>query len=122
MINPLRLIPYLLWLLKEILSGTWDVMSNLFKGGDYGRPMIVQLPLRCVTDIEITSMAQSITITPGTLVVATAAGTSKTPPTLFVHSLFGEDEQDVLDGLYDMEDRLLKALRGEVPPRRSDQL
>ena len=83
--------------------------------------MIVQLPLRCVTDFEITSMAQSITITPGTLVVATASGTSKTPPTLFVHSLFADSEQEVLDGLYDMEDRLLKALRGEVPPRRSDQ-
>ncbi|KXZ58304.1 putative monovalent cation/H+ antiporter subunit E [Brevibacterium ravenspurgense] len=120
MMKPLRLFAYALWIFKEILLGTWDVLSNLPRK-PYGNPMIVQLPLRCVTDFEITSMAQSITITPGTLVVATASGTSKTPPTLFVHSLFGDSEQEVLDGLYDMEDRLLKALRGEVPPRRSDQ-
>jgi multicomponent Na+:H+ antiporter subunit E len=115
MINPLRLIGYCAWIGKEVVSGSLDVISGIFKPGEYGNPMIVQLPLRCRTDVEVTLMASSITITPGTLVVASAAGDGDTPPTLFVHALFGDSEDDVLEGLYDMETRLLTMTRGRAP-------
>lgn len=118
LLRPFRLAAYVLWAAKEVLTGTWDVISNLFRPGPYGKPMIVELPLRCVTDVEITMMASSITITPGTLVVATGAGTQDAPATLFVHALFGDSEDEVLDGLYDMEDRLLRAMRGRAPGGR----
>lgn len=115
MMLALRSIVYLAWLGKEIISGTLDVVFNLFKTGDYGKPMIVEVPMRCVTDVEITLFASSITITPGTLVVATGPGTATAPPTLFVHSMFGESEEEVLEGLFDMESRLLRTLRGRAP-------
>lgn len=118
LLRPFRLAAYVLWVAKEVLTGTWDVISNLFRPGPYGKPMIVELPLRCVTDVEITMMASSITITPGTLVVATGAGTQDAPATLFVHAQFGDSEDEVLDGLYDMEDRLLRAMRGRAPGGR----
>lgn len=111
----LRSIGYFAWLGKEIIAGAWDVIFNLFKTGDYGKPMIVELPMRCETDVEITLFASSITITPGTLVVATGPGTKETPATLFVHCMFAESEEDALDGLYDMETRLLRTLRGTDP-------
>lgn len=115
MMIALRSIGYLAWLGKEIVSGTLDIIFNLFKTGDYGKPMIVEVPMRCVTDIEITLYASSITITPGTLVVATGPGTATAPPTLFVHCLFSESEEDALEGLFDMESRLLRTLRGRAP-------
>lgn len=117
MVNPLRLIGYFLWIGKEIVSGTVDVLVGLFSPSGYSGPMIVQLPLRCTTDLEITMFASSITITPGTLVAAIAASDgADDPPTLFVHVLFSESEAEAMDGLYDMETRLLTAMRGK-PPR-----
>src|SRR5699024_8090352 len=88
--------------------------SRLFRA-DYAQPMIVELPLRCATDLEVTLFASSITITPGTLVAAIAAGTSTQPPVLFVHALFEDSEEDALAGLTDMESRLLAMTRGRAP-------
>lgn len=116
MVNPFRLVGYFLWIGKEIVSGTLDIVRGLLSPRGYSRPMIVQLPLRCTTDLEITMFASSITITPGTLVVAVAASDGAVePPTLFVHALFADSEEDAMDGLYDMETRLLTAMRGKAP-------
>ncbi|SMY12841.1 Na+/H+ antiporter subunit E [Brevibacterium jeotgali] len=117
MVNPLRLIGYFLWMGKEIVTGTVDVIVALFTPRGYSSPMIVQLPLRCTTDLEITMFASSITITPGTLVAAIAASDgADDPPTLFVHVLFAGSEDEAMTDLYDMERRLLTAMRGK-PPR-----
>lgn len=116
MIDPLRLAGYFLWIGKEIVSGTITTAVSLFNRRGYSQPMIVQVPMRCTTDLEITMFASSITITPGTLVVAIAAGDeADDPPTLFVHSLFADSEADALEGLYDMETRLLTAMRRRSP-------
>lgn len=111
----LRSVVYLAWLGKEIITGSIDVLVNLVKLGEYGKPMVVELPLRCETDVEVVLMASSITITPGTLVVATGPGSATLPPTLFVHSMFSDSEEEALEGLYDMEERLLRTLRGQHP-------
>ena len=47
MMNPFRAIGDSLWIGKEIVTGTVDVLTGIFKAGEYGRPMIVELPLRC---------------------------------------------------------------------------
>jgi multicomponent Na+:H+ antiporter subunit E len=69
----------------------------------------VEFPLRCRTDLQITALSASITITPGTLVLGTAEAREGTPPTLFVHALFAPDRESVLADLRDMETRLLRA-------------
>lgn len=130
MMNPLRVIGYCAWIGREIISGSMDIIGGIFSPGEYGKPMIVELPLRCETDLEVTLMSSSITITPGTLVVAAGPGAVDRfdedgtrlekggPPTLFVHALFGESEEDVLEGLVDMEDRLLRMTRSGTNARR----
>lgn len=111
----LAVISYVLYILRSIAAGTWNVCLSAFRATATTHPAIVELPLRCRTDGEIAAMASSITITPGTLVLGTAAGTPDTPPTLFVHALFGGTREQILDDLRDMETRLLRATRG---PRR----
>jgi len=123
MIDPLRLIGYFLWVFKEVVVGSMTMTQALVTRRGYSQPMIVQVPLRCTTDLEITMFASSITITPGTLVVAIAAGDgADDPPTLFVHALFADSEADALDGLYDMETRLLTAMRRRPPKPVSDRI
>ena len=107
-------VSYVGFILSAIVTGSWTIASRLFRV-DYAQPMIVELPLRCATDLEVTLFASSITITPGTLVAAIAAGTSTQPPVLFVHALFEDSEEDALAGLTDMESRLLAMTRGRAP-------
>ena len=114
MIRLIHGVSYVGFILWAIVTGSWTIASRLFRA-DYAQPMIVELPLRCATDLEVTLFASSITITPGTLVAAIAAGTSTQPPVLFVHALFEDSEEDALAGLTDMESRLLAMTRGRAP-------
>ena len=111
LIHGVSYVGFILW---AIVTGSWTIASRLFRA-DYAQPMIVELPLRCATDLEVSLFASSITITPGTLVAAIAAGTSTQPPVLFVHALFEDSEEDALAGLTDMESRLLAMTRGRAP-------
>ncbi|WP_319021988.1 Na+/H+ antiporter subunit E [Brevibacterium sp. FME17] len=108
-------ITYLAYIGWAIVTGSLTIVTRLLRPGQYAHPMIVEVPLRCVTDLEVTLFASSITITPGTLVAAIAAGTSTQPPVLFVHALFEDSEEGALEGLYDMESRLLAMTRGRAP-------
>lgn len=107
-------VSYLGFIVWAIITGSLTIVARLFRA-DYAEPMIVELPMRCATDLEVTLFASSITITPGTLVAAIAAGTSTTPPAIFVHALFEDSEEDALAGLVDMESRLLAMTRGRAP-------
>ncbi len=108
-------VAYVAFILVEVVRGSVRVATATVGVRPRSTPSIVEFPLRCHSDLEVTVMASSITITPGTLVLGTAAGTATDPPTLFVHSLFGRSRAEVLDGLRDMEDRLLRATRGRDP-------
>ncbi|MGW9551572.1 Na+/H+ antiporter subunit E [Citricoccus zhacaiensis] len=107
-----NMVGYLVWLIGQVISGSLQVARRALTPGTFAEPSIVGFPLRCATDLEVTWMASSITITPGTLVVGTAHGTDTEPATVFVHSVFDSDLNSVRDGLRDMEDRLLKMTRG----------
>lgn len=110
---------YLAFILAEVVAGSLRVAAAALGLGTGSTPSIVELPLRCRSDLEITAMSSSITITPGTLVLGTAAATAQSPPTLFVHDMFGRSRQETLAGLRDMERRLLLVTRGANGPRAS---
>lgn len=106
-----RFIYYLGYLFAHIVLGSLAVVRSALTRGGAGKPCIVELPLRCVTDLEVSLLASSITITPGTLVVGVAAAHQDTPPTLFVHSLYDNDRERVVAGLRELESAVLNATR-----------
>lgn len=111
------MVAYVAWLIGQVIAGSLTVARRAVVPGRFAEPSIVAFPLRCNTDLEVTWMASSITITPGTLVVGTAHGTDSEPVTVFVHSVFDADRESVNEGLWEMEDRLLRMTRG---PRWQD--
>ena len=111
---------YIGWIVVEVAKGSWAVAHDTITPGDGATPAIVELPLRCRSDFEITAMASSITITPGTLVVGTASAQNGVGPALFVHSLYGRSRAEIIEGLRDMETRLLTATRGRAPEPADD--
>jgi multicomponent Na+:H+ antiporter subunit E len=112
MMHPLFAIRYAGFITRELVVGTVRVAVDAFTPGTDSTPAIVEFPLRCRTDLEVTLMTSSITITPGTLVIGIAAGQEGTPATIFVHHMFSGGREDTVGGLKDMEDRLLLMTRG----------
>lgn len=112
----LHVFPYLATLMWGILEGSWNVVRSAVTPGGVARPGIFELPMRCMTDLEISVFASSITITPGTLVLGVAASDSDVPATLFVHSLYDNDRERVTAGLRHLEDRVLAMLRKKERP------
>lgn len=110
-------IAYLIFITIEIVKGSLQIARDAFTPGVDSTPAIVEFPLRCRTDLEVTALASSITITPGTLVLGTAASDGVAPPILYVHALYGSSKDDILTGLRDMERRLLRITRGRAAER-----
>jgi multicomponent Na+:H+ antiporter subunit E len=113
---PVRFLGFCLHFVRELVT------SNIVVGWDIVRPHprlapgIVRLPLRSRTDLEITMFANLISLTPGTLTLAV----QNDPPVLYVHGMYAPDRDEFLAELYDLEGRMLTAMRlsgaaGEVP-------
>lgn len=105
LIDMVRLCFYFLWeLLVSSLQVAWDVMTPTHRS----RPGIIAVPIEAKTDLEITTLANLVSLTPGTL----SLDLSSDQKTLYVHAMFVEDpetiRQDIKNG---MERRVLKALR-----------
>lgn len=72
------------------------------------RPGVIAVPLKAERDVEIAALANLITLTPGTL----SLDVSEDRSTLYVHAMFFDDPEVVLDDIKNnFERRLLEFLR-----------
>ncbi len=96
--------------LRDLVVSSIQVARAVISPGDITRPRFVTVPLRVTSDLEITLVANFITLTPGTLTVDVSADRS----TLLVHDLFaGESSAGTREAVRDgIEARVLKATRG----------
>lgn len=107
----LRWIPFLLFFIWEIFRGTALDVAATFKGSSSAHPAIIEMPLRCRSDLEIALFAWVVTIPPGSAVIAIAAGNGNTPPSMFIHSLHQDTELGLRTEMRNLETRLLRVLR-----------
>jgi len=95
---------FLYELLKANLLVAYDVITPTF----HMRPGIIAIPLDAKTDLEITLLANVITMTPGTL----ALDVSDNNKYLFVHSMYIKSKEDFIDSIKNgFERRLLEIIR-----------
>lgn len=113
-LHPLLSVRYAGFIAWEVVTGTVMVGLDAFTPGKNATPMIVEYPLRCDTDVEITIMASSITITPGTITIGIAPALAHAPASLFVHSMYSGSRDELLSDLHEMESKLLAATRGNT--------
>jgi multicomponent Na+:H+ antiporter subunit E len=96
-----------LWFGWEFLLANIGVLWEIMAPRRRSVPAIVAVPLRSRTGWEIVTMANLITLTPGTLTLEVALD----PPTLYVHGMFAPDAATFVAQLHDLESRMLAALR-----------
>ncbi|MEU3017200.1 MULTISPECIES: Na+/H+ antiporter subunit E [unclassified Nocardiopsis] len=112
----LRLVWFPFFYGARVVTATWQVARDVLTPGSASVPAVLEVPLRCRTDLEITAVANMVSLTPGTVTVATRTD----PPTLWVHGMFTADEPAFFDDIRQMEDYLLSLTRADGP-RGTDQ-
>jgi multicomponent Na+:H+ antiporter subunit E len=99
---------FLVFFSWEVLQSNLRVLYEVLTPGHKMMPGIIAIPLDAKTDLEITILANLITLTPGTL----SLDTSKDRSTLYIHAMYIDDvdmfKQKLKNGL---EKRLLEVLR-----------
>ncbi|MGF1556809.1 Na+/H+ antiporter subunit E [Paucihalobacter sp.] len=107
-----RLVPkiifFFLFFLYELIKANIQVAFDVVTPKFYMKPGIVKLPLDAKTDIEITLLANLISLTPGTL----SLDVSNDRKVLYVHAMYISDkEKFIRDIKQGFERRLLDILR-----------
>lgn len=79
---------FFLWeIIKSNLRVAYDVLTPGFRM----RPGVIGIPLEARTDLEITLLANLITLTPGTL----SLDVSSDRRTLYIHAMYADDPEKV---------------------------
>ena len=103
-----RTIGFILYYLKEMIVSSARVAWDVITPTHYSRPGILAIPLAAKTDLEITLVANLITLTPGTL----SLDVSPDRGTLYIHAMFAEDPEAIRHDIKDnLERRLLELIR-----------
>jgi multicomponent Na+:H+ antiporter subunit E len=111
----LRVVPYAVRyvavFVRELLTANVDVAYRVLAPSMPIEPDVVAVPLRVESDAAITTIANSITLTPGTLTMDHDAETN----TLYVHAIDCQDPASVLAPIRTWEDYALVIFEGRDP-------
>lgn len=103
-----RLIEFSLFFIWKLIQANFKVAYDVLTPTHYMRPGIIALELDAKTDMEITMLANLITLTPGTLALEVSADRRH----LYIHSMYITDpEADKQEIKHGFERRLLELLR-----------
>jgi len=102
-----RLLRFILFFFIELMKANFKVAFDVVTPIWYMRPGVIAMPLEAKTEMEITMVANLISLTPGTL----SLDVSDDRRVLFIHAMFMENEETLLKELKEMERRALEILR-----------
>lgn len=102
-----RLIKFVFFFIKELIMANLTVAFDIITPVWHMKPGVIAMPLEAKTDLEITMVANLISLTPGTL----SLDVSDDRRVLFIHAMFLDNEQELRNSLKDMERRVLEILR-----------
>lgn len=99
---------YLARLLYEIALANWTVLKHVLRPKLTIKPGIVAVPTRMKGDVEVSILANSITLTPGTWTLEP----SEEESVLYVHALDAGDPDDVRRAISErLEEHILRFTR-----------
>lgn len=96
----------------ELLRANLDVAYRVLSPGMPIEPEVILVPLRVESDIAITVIANSITITPGTVTLDYDDETNA----LYVHGVNGRDPEAIAEPIRTWEDYALELFNEEASP------
>jgi multicomponent Na+:H+ antiporter subunit E len=102
----LRLLGFLMYFLKILLIANLQVMWECITPGMSMTPRIVRYPIGGLSDVERTTLANAITLTPGTLVIDISPDNNW----LYIHCMYAKDREKAIRALDELALRLRKGV------------
>lgn len=109
--HPLTLLRYLAVLVIDIVRGSFHVARLILRGPTHLRPVFIRVPLALETDLAISLLANTISLTPGTV----SALLSEDKRTLIVHTLDTDDAVALVADIKQRYEAPLKKIFEEAP-------
>ncbi|WP_107038866.1 Na+/H+ antiporter subunit E [Brumimicrobium mesophilum] len=102
------LFSFTFYFLYELVKANIQVAADVVTPKFYMEPGIIKYPLTAESDLEITLLANVITLTPGTL----SLDISDDRKVLYIHAMYVHDKEEFIDGIKNgFEKRILNILR-----------
>ncbi len=99
-----RLFIFLVYFLRILTIANLQVAWEIITPGYHMSPRIIRYPVHDLTPVQITTLANAISLTPGTLTVdVDDDGTY-----LYVHAMYGEDRKQTIASLDELKERLIE--------------
>lgn len=103
-----RLISFFFYFLYELLKANMQVAADVITPKFYMEPGIVAYPLDAKSDLEITILANVISLTPGTL----SLDVSNNKKVLYIHAMYVSDRDEFIEDIKSgFERRILSITR-----------
>jgi multicomponent Na+:H+ antiporter subunit E len=112
-LRPLRFLRFLVWFAWKVLEANLIVAWECISPRNRLNLAVVAVPLRGGSDVAITSVANAISLTPGTLTVEVR----EDPPTLYVHVLHLRSIERSREELIHLEWLILRAIDPDLADR-----
>lgn len=91
---------FLTILVKANLDVAWEIITP-----GYGmKPRMIRYDVRGLTPVQVTTLANAITLTPGTL----SADINDQGDVLYIHAMYAQTKADATKDLDELRDKLLK--------------
>lgn len=122
---PFRIIGSILWYSWQFVAANVKVTREIITPGHQTHPSIVRYPTRCATELEVSMLNLLISLTPGTLAMATEDHHGPHSDNggrfdVYVHSMFERDPDAVRREVRALEDHALAALRPSRLPHTEE--
>ena len=101
-----QMLSFTIYFIKILIKANLDVAWEIITPGKQMTPRFVRYSVEGMSNLEITSLANSITLTPGTL----TTDLSDDNKYLYVHCMYAKNREDAIADLDELKNRMMEDL------------
>lgn len=105
------LLRFALYFLRILVKANLEVAWEIITPGFHMKPRIIRYSVEGMTDVQITTLANAITLTPGTLTVDVDDERDE-GKYLYIHCMYADDPDDAAAGIDELRHRLMRDVFG----------
>jgi len=104
-----RVVAFAVYFIFILFKANWQVAREVISPDHGMKPRLLRYDVSGLTHVQVTTLANAITLTPGTL----SADIDETGQTLLIHCMYAENREDAIAELDELRDRLMKGVFGQ---------
>ncbi len=100
----IELLGFAVYFVRILIKANWQIAREVLSPGWSQQPRIIRYSVAGLSDVQVTTLANAITLTPGTLVIEI----SPDGQYLYIHCMYAKDPAGAVAELDELRDKLLR--------------